>query len=73
VPLPALKAGDLLVVRHVGAYNLSQSMQFIHGRPAVVLVDAQGGRHLVREAETPAYWRELDRLPQHLQSEGVQG
>ncbi len=66
VPLPALRPGDLLVVRHIGAYNLSQSTQFIHGRPAVVLVDASGGAHVVREAETPAYWRELDRLPDHL-------
>lgn len=68
VPLPSLRPGDLLVVRHVGAYNLSQSTQFIHGRPAVVMVDPQGGHHLVREAETPAYWRELDRLPAHLQA-----
>ena len=68
VPLPSLRPGDLLVVRHIGAYNLSQSTQFIHGRPAVVMVDPQGGHHLVREAETPAYWRELDRLPAHLQA-----
>ncbi|MDP2360574.1 MAG: alanine racemase [bacterium] len=67
VPLPALRPGDLLVVRHIGAYNLSQSLQFIHGRPAVVLVDPRGGRHLVRQAETPAYWRQLDQLPPHLQ------
>ncbi len=73
VPLPSLRPGDLLVVRHIGAYNLSQSTQFIHSRPAVVLVDAQGGRHLVREAETPAYWRELDRLPDHLQDTGPRG
>ena len=66
VPLPALRPGDLLVVRHIGAYNLSQSTQFIHGRPPVVLVDPTGAAHLVREAETPAYWRQLDRLPAHL-------
>jgi len=66
VPLPALRPGDLLVVRHIGAYNLSQSTQFIHGRPPVVLVDPSGEAHLVREAETPAYWRQLDRLPAHL-------
>ena len=66
VPLPALRPGDLLVVRHVGAYNLSQSTQFIHGRPAVAMVDPQGGSHLVREAECPAHWRLLDRLPAHL-------
>jgi diaminopimelate decarboxylase len=66
VPLPALRPGDLLVVRHIGAYNLSQSTQFIHGRPPVVLVDPAGEAHLVREAETPAYWRQLDHLPAHL-------
>lgn len=71
VPLPALSPGDLLVVRHIGAYNLSQSTQFIHGRPPVILVDPHGGSHVVREAETPSYWRELDRLPAHLQDSGV--
>jgi diaminopimelate decarboxylase len=66
VPLPGIERGGQLVFRNIGAYNLSQSTQFIHGRPAVALVDTQGVTHLVREAETPAYWRIPDKLPEHL-------
>ncbi len=69
VPLPPLVRGDHLVIRNVGAYNLSQSTQFIHGRPAVVLVDGQGQPHVVREAEDVEAFRGQDRLPQHLLSD----
>lgn len=65
-PLPGMRAGDRLVVKNIGAYNLSQSTQFIHGRPAVAMIDPGGTAHLVREAETPAYWQQLDKLPGHL-------
>lgn len=65
-PLPPMAAGDTLIVRQVGAYNLSQSTQFIHARPAVVLVDETGGVHLVREAESAETLRLQDRLPAHL-------
>jgi hypothetical protein len=42
----------------VGAYNLSQSTQFIHGRPAVVLVDSRrGGARGARGGEAPRPWR----------------
>jgi diaminopimelate decarboxylase len=65
VALPQLRAGDLLVVRNIGAYNFSQSMQFIQPRPAVVMI-AGGHVHVVREAETPEYIRKLERVPDHL-------
>lgn len=38
IDLPPLEVGDVLSVHPVGAYNLSQSMQFIAYRPAVVLI-----------------------------------
>lgn len=65
VPLPQLRTGDLLVVKNVGAYNFSQSMQFIQPRPAVVHI-AEGTAHDVRERETTEYIRSLERLPKHL-------
>ncbi len=65
VVLPSLRAGDLLVVSDVGAYNFSQSMQFIQLRPPVVLLK-DGRAELVRTAETPDYVRLPERLPQHL-------
>ena len=44
VPLPPLSVGDRVVFRNVGAYNVTQWMQFITLRPAVVLIGANGGR-----------------------------
>jgi diaminopimelate decarboxylase len=35
--LPELKPGDLLRVKNVGAYNISQSSTFIYAQPAVIL------------------------------------
>lgn len=49
--LPELKAGDRLIVKNVGAYNFSQSTQFIFPRPAVLLVD-DGKFEVIRRAET---------------------
>jgi len=65
VQLPALRAGDLLVIQDVGAYNFSQSMQFIYMRPAYVLVHARGV-DVVREREQDDYVRAPERLPKHL-------
>jgi len=65
IELPALRAGDLLVIQDVGAYNFSQSMQFIYMRPNYVVVHA-GGVELIRERESDEYVRSPERLPAHL-------
>jgi diaminopimelate decarboxylase len=52
VMLPPLEAGDRVVIRPVGAYNVTQWMQFSQPRPAVVLIGADGETHLIRRAET---------------------
>lgn len=49
---PPLAAGDQLVVRNTGAYNVTQWMQFITDRPAVVMVSRQGEVGLVRRRES---------------------
>ena len=51
VPLPDLRAGDHLAIHPVGAYALTQSMQFIHLRPACVMIDELGQPELIRRAE----------------------
>lgn len=51
VPLPELQAGDALTVHPIGAYTVTQSMQFIHLRPACVLLDSDGNPELIRRAE----------------------
>jgi diaminopimelate decarboxylase len=49
---PPLKAGDRVVVARIGAYNVTQWMQFITARPNVVLVGADGRHSVIRRAET---------------------
>jgi diaminopimelate decarboxylase len=63
--LPPVRAGDLLVIRNVGAYNFSMSTQFIRPRPAVVMV-TKGGVEYLRARETTEYITQLDRVPERL-------
>jgi diaminopimelate decarboxylase len=65
--LPPLRRGSLLVVKNCGAYADSQSMQFIHARPAVVLA-AGGQAELLREVETVEHFIGRDRLPERLKT-----
>jgi diaminopimelate decarboxylase len=51
IALPPMTAGDLLLIRPVGAYTFTQSMQFIHLRPACVLVAEDGHVDLIRRSE----------------------
>lgn len=66
VSLPLMKKGDHVVVHMVGAYNMSQWMQFITLRPNVVLIDPEQKVHLIRERETLEYINERERVPSHL-------
>jgi diaminopimelate decarboxylase len=60
--IPPVRRGDLLVVPYVGAYNLSQSWQFIYLRPNVVAIDG-GELALIRRAETREYVQECESVP----------
>jgi diaminopimelate decarboxylase len=66
VNMPLLEKGNLLVVHKVGAYNMSQWMQFITLRPNVVLIDSSGRTHVIRKAETLEYVQQNEQVPQHL-------
>jgi diaminopimelate decarboxylase len=50
--LPQLERGTRLTLSPVGAYNLTQSMPFIHCRPAAVLIRHDGRVEVMRRAET---------------------
>jgi diaminopimelate decarboxylase len=65
VSLPALQQDDLLWVKNTGAYNFSQSMQFIFTRPNYVLI-SNGKVFCIRERESAEYVRAQERLPEHL-------
>lgn len=67
VSLPLLKRGDRVVVHEVGAYNMTQWMQFITLRPNVVMIDTTGKVHLIRKNETMESIVEQECLPDHLQ------
>ncbi|MGF2410784.1 hypothetical protein [Ferruginibacter sp.] len=66
INLPILNRGDKVVVHKVGAYNMTQWMQFIQMRPNVILIDEQGQTHLVRAAENLQYVEQPERMPEHL-------
>lgn len=63
VTLPPLRKGDRIVVHHVGAYDLTQWMQFIAMRPNVVMIMEDGKPELIRRAETLDYLLDRERLP----------
>lgn len=50
--LPRLEAGALLAILDAGAYTLAYSNQFLHPRPAAVLLDGSRATQVVRVAET---------------------
>jgi diaminopimelate decarboxylase len=64
--LPLLNKGDHFVIHYVGAYNMSQWMQFINLRPKVVLIDANGEVHIIRNNETMEVFNALEKIPEHL-------
>jgi diaminopimelate decarboxylase len=67
VSLPLLNRGDHVVVHKVGAYNMTQWMQFIAMRPNIVLIDTNNQTHIIRKAETLDYLQQLEVIPAHLQ------
>ena len=66
INLPPLNKGDHVVVHRVGAYNMTQWMQFITLRPKVVMIDTNGKAHVIRESESKEYVSELEITPDYL-------
>jgi diaminopimelate decarboxylase len=69
IPLPALSAGDVLLLHPVGAYNVTQWMQFIRMRPAVVLIGENGTVDVIRNPEDLEDIKRLEQVPLHLMQE----
>ena len=66
VILPPLNTGDHVVVHYVGAYNFTQSMQFITLRPAVVMIDLNDKPQLIRSKENLDAVSRYEIVPEHL-------
>jgi diaminopimelate decarboxylase len=62
IQLPPLKRGSVLTIWPVGAYNITQSMQFIRYRPNVVLIDKDNNPKLIKKADDLDYVREKEIL-----------
>jgi diaminopimelate decarboxylase len=65
-PLPSMHLGDKVVIHPVGAYNVTQAMQFITYRPAIVLIGEAGQVDVIRDRENLDYVQELERVPKRL-------
>ncbi len=68
IALPLLNKGDHIVVHNVGAYNMTQWMQFITLRPRIVLIDMEGNTHIIRESEKLETLIQNEDVPSHLEN-----
>jgi diaminopimelate decarboxylase len=66
VSLPQVRFEEYLVIPQVGAYNLSQSWQFIFLRPAVVAIE-DGEVKVIKRAETREIVQAAEELPEDFQ------
>ena len=66
VYLPLMERGDHIVVQKVGAYNMTQWMQFITLRPNIVMIDTGNKVHIIRKAETSETFHSQESIPEHL-------
>ncbi len=66
IKFPVIEKGEHVVISRIGAYNMTQWMQFITYRPKIVMIDTNGDTHVVRENENHETMNALDRIPKHL-------
>jgi len=66
IDLPLLNKGDHFIIHHVGAYNMTQWMQFITLRPNIVMIDTEGKTHLIRKSENLNQIKDNEFLPEYL-------
>lgn len=68
MPFPDLYYGDTVLISPVGAYNVTQWMQFIEYRPNIVLITETGKVELIRERENLNDIIGKEYIPEHLRS-----
>ena len=66
INMPLLNKGEHVVIHHVGAYNMTQWMQFIALRPAIVMIDMEEKPHLIRKSEKMEAITGMEELPEYL-------
>lgn len=68
INFPLLNKGEHFVIKRIGAYNMTQWMQFITFRPKIVLIDMKGEMHVIRENENLEVFKQMEKVPDHLKS-----
>jgi len=68
VQFPLLQKGDLVLIPRVGAYNMTQWMQFITYRPNVILIDQDKNLHLIRKKEDLSIFKQQEIVPEYLEN-----
>jgi diaminopimelate decarboxylase len=63
IQFPLLQKDDQVVIKRIGAYNMTQWLQFITLRPNIVLIDKNGETHIIRTAETNETFLQHERTP----------
>lgn len=66
INFPLLKKGDHFVISRIGAYNMTQWMQFISLRPEIVMIDMDKNVHVIRNKETIDSIINAEQVPEHL-------
>jgi diaminopimelate decarboxylase len=66
MPFPDLYYGDTVLISPVGAYNVTQWMQFIEYRPNVCLISETGKVEIIREKEDMSDMIAREFVPEHL-------
>jgi len=67
IRFPLLQPGDPVVIERIGAYNMTQWLQFITYRPNIVLLGTRGETDLIRENENLNTFKAVERVPERLQ------
>ncbi len=71
IQFPVLQKGENVVISRIGAYNMTQWMQFITLRPKILLIDTNSNVHIIRESETNEIFKRSERVPEHLVNVGL--
>lgn len=69
IRFPDLQVGDKIIIHPVGAYNVTQWMQFITYRPNIILITPEGKTEIIREKENLDDVLIKERTPKHLKLE----
>lgn len=66
IRFPLLQPGDPVVIERIGAYNMTQWLQFINYRPRILLAGINGKIDIIRERESLETFLAQERVPEQL-------